>query len=91
MPLRPILEVNIFDLWWIDFTGPFPSSNKKEYILVARCIMRQSGLRLSPLGETTISRCSNFSQGTSSLDMDVRGPSLATKAHSLIMHTFMNY
>ena len=33
--MRPILEVEIFDLWGIDFMGPFPPSNGKEYILVA--------------------------------------------------------
>ena len=35
MPMRPILEVEIFDLWGIDFMGPFSPSNDKEYILVA--------------------------------------------------------
>ena len=35
MSMQPILEVKIFDLWGIDFMGPFPPSNKKEYILVA--------------------------------------------------------
>ena len=34
MPMRPILEVEIFDLWEIDFMGPFPPSDGKEYILV---------------------------------------------------------
>ena len=35
MPMRLILEVEIFDLWWIDFLGPFPPSDGKEYLLVA--------------------------------------------------------
>ena len=35
MPLQTILEVEIFDLSWIDFMGPFPPSEGKEYILVA--------------------------------------------------------
>ena len=35
MPLETILEVEIFDLWGIDFMGPFPPSEGKEYILVA--------------------------------------------------------
>ena len=35
MPMRPILEVEIFDLWGIDFIGPFPPFDGKEYILVA--------------------------------------------------------
>ena len=35
MPLQTILEVEIFDLWGIDFMGPFPPSEGKEYILIA--------------------------------------------------------
>ena len=35
MPMRAIVEVEIFDLWVIDYMGPFPPSNGKEYILVA--------------------------------------------------------
>ena len=35
MPMRPILEVEIFDLWGIDFVGPFPPSDGKYYILMA--------------------------------------------------------
>jgi hypothetical protein len=35
MPLNPILIVKIFDVWEIDFMGPFPPSFGFEYILVA--------------------------------------------------------
>jgi len=35
MPLNNILEVEIFDVWGIDFMGPFPSSFLNQYILVA--------------------------------------------------------
>jgi hypothetical protein len=35
MPLNPILIVEIFDVWGIDFMGPFPPSFEFEYILVA--------------------------------------------------------
>ncbi|KAI3760239.1 hypothetical protein L1987_50632 [Smallanthus sonchifolius] len=35
MPLRPILVVDIFDVWGIDFMGPFPNSCGNLYILVA--------------------------------------------------------
>lgn len=35
MPLHGIMEVEIFDVWGIDFIGPFPSSNGCKYILVA--------------------------------------------------------
>ena len=34
MPLNPILEINLFDVWGIDFIGPFPSSFEYIYILV---------------------------------------------------------
>ena len=35
MPLNPILVVDIFDVWGIDFMGPFPNSFGNTYILVA--------------------------------------------------------
>ena len=35
MPLNNILEVKLFDVWDIDFMGPFPSSFSNQCILVA--------------------------------------------------------
>ncbi|XP_062100102.1 uncharacterized protein LOC133805974 [Humulus lupulus] len=35
MPLANILEVELFDVWGIDFMGPFPPSYGNLYILVA--------------------------------------------------------
>ena len=35
MPQTGILEVEIFDVWGVDFMGPFPSSCGMRYILVA--------------------------------------------------------
>ncbi|CAL9007279.1 unnamed protein product, partial [Prunus brigantina] len=35
MPLNNILVVELFDIWGIDFMGPFPSSLGYTYILVA--------------------------------------------------------
>ena len=34
MPMAPILAVDIFEVWGIDFQGPYPSSIGKEYIMV---------------------------------------------------------
>ena len=34
-PLKGILEVELFDVWGIDFMGPFPSSYNNKYILLA--------------------------------------------------------
>ena len=35
MPQNFILKCEIFDLWGIDFVGPFPTSHGNKYILVA--------------------------------------------------------
>ncbi|CAA7410890.1 unnamed protein product [Spirodela intermedia] len=34
MPMSNILVVKIFDVWGIDFIGPYPSAEKYEYILL---------------------------------------------------------
>ena len=35
MPLHGVLVVELFDVWGIDFMGPFPSSFGNLYILLA--------------------------------------------------------
>ena len=35
IPLNPILIIEIFDVWGIDFMGPFPNSFGYLYIFVA--------------------------------------------------------
>ena len=35
MPLRGILVVQLFDVWGMDFMGPFPASFGNKYILLA--------------------------------------------------------
>ena len=35
MPLNNILVIELFDVWGIDFMGPFPSSYSNKFILVA--------------------------------------------------------
>jgi hypothetical protein len=35
MPQKGILEVEIFDVWGVDFMGPLPSSQGNAFILVA--------------------------------------------------------
>ena len=34
-PMKTILEVELFDIWGMDFMGPFPSSFSNLYILLA--------------------------------------------------------
>ena len=35
LPLNPILVIELFDVWGIDFMGPFVSSHEMKYTLVA--------------------------------------------------------
>ena len=35
LPLNPIVVIELFDVWGIDFMGPFVSSHGMKYILVA--------------------------------------------------------
>lgn len=35
MPLVPVLPVEIFDVWGMDFMGPLPNSQNNQYILFA--------------------------------------------------------
>ena len=85
-----ILEVEIFNLWGIDFMGPFPPSDAKEYILVAVDYVSK-WLTRSPLGETTIGRCFDLLRDASSPGTVVREPSSATAAHTSIMHTSRHF
>ena len=34
MPLNPIIVAEVFNVWGIDFTGPFPISFGNEYIFL---------------------------------------------------------
>ncbi|KAI3459765.1 hypothetical protein Pfo_016428 [Paulownia fortunei] len=34
LPLTNMMEVELFDIWVIDFMGPFPPSNNRSYILL---------------------------------------------------------
>ena len=83
MPTWSILEVEIFNVWGIDFMGPFPPHGK-EYILIAVDYV-------SPLGQTTIERCSDLLQDAFSPDTDVRGPSSATEAHTSLVRISGHY
>ncbi|GJU89039.1 DNA-directed DNA polymerase [Tanacetum coccineum] len=44
MPMNPILVVEIFDVWGIDFMGPFPTSHGNVYILVAVDYVSKHGI-----------------------------------------------
>ena len=52
MPLNPILVVDLFDVWGIDFIGSFPSSLGYLYILVG-VDYGPSGLKQFLVGQQT--------------------------------------
>jgi hypothetical protein len=58
LPLNQILIVKIFDVWGIDFMGPFPNSFGYLYILVVT--MCPSGWRQLHARPMTIEWWSNF-------------------------------
>ena len=47
LPLNPILVIELFDVWGVDFMGPFVSSHGMKYIFVA-VDMYLNGWKLSP-------------------------------------------
>ena len=81
MPMRPILEVEIFDLWGIDFMGPSHLLTGKSTCWW-RWTMCPSGSKQSPPGQMTIGRYCGSSHDASSPDTVVRELSSATVAHT---------
>ena len=81
MLMRPILEVEIFDLWEIDFMGPFPPSEGKDYILVAVDYVSK-WVEAIPTRTKDHREVLHSSHDASSPDTVVRGPSSATTAHT---------
>ncbi|KAA0062415.1 Pol polyprotein [Cucumis melo var. makuwa] len=51
MPQQPILEIELFDVWGIDFMGPFPLYDGHLYILLAVEYV-SSGLKLYNMRRT---------------------------------------
>jgi len=55
MPFNFILEVEIFDVWCIDFMGPFPSSRGNKYILVVvDCVFKWVEAVASPTNDSRV-------------------------------------
>ncbi|RVW44700.1 Retrovirus-related Pol polyprotein from transposon 17.6 [Vitis vinifera] len=73
MPMNPILIVDLFDVWGIDFMGPFPMSFGNSYILVG-WTMFLNGLRQSPVNTMITGWFSSFSKRTSSQDLGCPRP-----------------
>jgi len=55
MPQSGILEVELFDVWEIDFIGPFPPSHNNLYILVAvDCVSKWMEAIASPTNDSKV-------------------------------------
>lgn len=52
MPLNNILELELFDVWGLDFMGPFPLSYSNQYNLVIVDYV-SNGLRVVPKNDAT--------------------------------------
>ena len=59
MPLNPILVVDLFDVWGIDFIGSFPVP-LDTYIYWSELTMCLSGLKQCLARQQTTGWCSNF-------------------------------
>ncbi|RVW12302.1 Pol polyprotein [Vitis vinifera] len=59
MPMNPILIVDLFDVWGIDFMGPFPMSFGNSYILVGVDYVSK-WVRQSPVNTMITGWFSNF-------------------------------
>lgn len=53
MTLNPILEIELFDVWSIDFMRPFPPSFDKTYILLDAYYVSKSVEAIASLGNDT--------------------------------------
>ncbi|CAM8923030.1 unnamed protein product [Rhodiola kirilowii] len=74
MPQQSILPVEIFDVWGIDYMGPFPSSFGNRFILVAvdyvsKWVEAVASLLVMPRWSQGYSRKSSFQ------DLGCQGPS----------------
>ncbi|RVW72351.1 hypothetical protein CK203_056248 [Vitis vinifera] len=67
MPMNPILIVDLFDVWGIDFMGPFPMSFGNSYILVGVDMFLMVEAIL--VNTMIIGWFSSFSKRTSSQDL----------------------
>ncbi|KAL6348488.1 hypothetical protein AAG906_008942 [Vitis piasezkii] len=73
MPMNPILIVDLFDVWGIDFMGPFPMSFGNSYILVGVDYVSK-WVEAIPVITMIIEWFSSFSKRTSSQDLGCPRP-----------------
>ncbi|KAL6341440.1 hypothetical protein AAG906_032559 [Vitis piasezkii] len=72
MPMNPILIVDLFDVWGIDFMGPFPMSFGNSYILVGVDYVSK-WVDVVPYIHNDHGWFSNFLRRTSSQDLGAQG------------------
>ena len=76
MPLNPIIVVEIFDVWGIDFVGPFPCSFGNEYILLVVDYVSK-WVEAVPTRTLRLELLSNFVEKIFSLGKACQGPSIS--------------
>lgn len=78
LPLTNILEVELFDVWGIDFIGPFPPSFGNLYILVVVDYVSK-WIEAAALPTNDVKVVTRFLQKNISLDLVRLRPSLVMK------------
>ena len=80
-PLINILEVELFDIWGIDFTGPFPPSFGNLYILVVVDYISK-WVEVVALPTNDAKAVVKFLQKTFSQDLALQEPLSMMKEHT---------
>ena len=76
MPMSPILEIEVFDCWGINFIGPFPQSFGNLYILLAIDYVSKWVEAIACKVTHIIRLCWNFLENIFSLVLGCPRPSL---------------
>jgi len=90
MPLNPIIVVEIFDMWGIDFMGPFPYSFGNEYILLVVDYISK-WVEAIPIGQMRLRWLSNSLGKTFLLDLACHELSLVIRVSTLLIDHLMLY
>lgn len=83
-----VLEVKLFDVWGIDFMGPFPPSNDHTYILVDLDSKWDETISCATNDATTVTK---FLQKNIFTRFGMLGALLVMKVHILLTVSFQNY
>ena len=92
MPLTNILEVEIFDIWGIDFIDHFDSLLRSEICISCyRWTMYRSGLKLLPHQRMMQKQSLSSSRRTYSPDLELRDAFLVMREAIFVIERYLHY